>query len=432
MARLNQSRSVRVVTIIFSVLVFVQACSSVSRTQVPKGMVEQASIDGIPLARQWGDVPSKNYYQLLDLDDEQLQQKNKGIYGREHHYLALSGGSSRGAFGAGFLAGWAERGDRPVFTMVSGVSTGALIAPYAFLGPKYDHIIKEVYTEHSTDDLFRRKSIFKIMGGDSVSNVSGFVDMIEHYLPDNLIDEIGQQYLLGRELMIGTTNLDAARPVIWNLGAIAISGHPDRYDLVRQVIMASASLPVAFPPEMISVAANGESYDEMHVDGGVANQVFVYPLGMDWAMITEKLKVKGKPKLYVIRNAQLKPEWGKVDRKAIPIGVRSLDSLMRTQGLGDLYRIYVGTRRDNIDFNLAYIPDSFVDKSKEVVDKDTMVELYGLGQKLGRDGYDWYKLPVGAKAEHNPEGEGAAEQETRLEEQGADAEGESRAIHGGI
>ena len=309
--------------------------------------------------------------------------------------------------------------------MVSGVSTGALIAPYAFLGPKYDHIIKEVYTEHSTDDLFRRKSIFKIMGGDSVSNVSGFVDMIEHYLPDNLIDEIGQQYLLGRELMIGTTNLDAARPMIWNLGAIAISGHPDRYDLVRQVIMASASLPVAFPPEMISVAANGESYDEMHVDGGVANQVFVYPLGMDWAMITEKLKVKGKPKLYVIRNAQLKPEWGKVDRKAIPIGVRSLDSLMRTQGLGDLYRIYVGSRRDNIDFNLAYIPDSFVDKSKEVVDKDTMVELYSLGQKLGRDGYDWHKLPLGAKAENKPEAPVEQAQAT-------DAGAEPGAAHGGI
>lgn len=399
MASLNQSRSVRVVTIIFSVLVLVQACSSVPRTQVPKGMVEQAGIDGIPLARQWGDVPSQNYYQLIHLDDEQLKQQNKGIYGREHHYLALSGGSSRGAFGAGLLAGWAERGDRPVFTMVSGVSTGALIAPYAFLGPKYDHIIKEVYTEHSTDDLFRRKNIFKIVSGDSVTDVTGFVDMIEYYLPDNLIDEIGQQYLLGRELMVGTTNLDAARPVIWNLGAIAISGHPDRYDLVRQVIMASASLPVAFPPEMISVAAGGERYDEMHVDGGVANQVFVYPLGMDWAMITEKLKVKGKPKLYVIRNAQLKPDWGKVDRKAIPIGVRSLNSLMRTQGLGDLYRIYVGSRRDNIDFNLAYIPDSFVDKSKETVDRDTMVELYSIGQKLGRDGYDWYKLPPGAKVE---------------------------------
>lgn len=425
MASLNQSRSVRVVTIIFSVLVLVQACSSVPRTQVPKGMVEQAGIDGIPLARQWGDVPSQNYYQLIHLDDEQLKQQNKGIYGREHHYLALSGGSSRGAFGAGLLAGWAERGDRPVFTMVSGVSTGALIAPYAFLGPKYDHIIKEVYTAHSTDDLFRRKNIFKIVSGDSVTDVTGFVDMIEYYLPDNLIDEIGQQYLLGRELMVGTTNLDAARPVIWNLGAIAISGHPDRYDLVRQVIMASASLPVAFPPEMISVAAGGERYDEMHVDGGVANQVFVYPLGMDWAMITEKLKVKGKPKLYVIRNAQLKPDWGKVDRKAIPIGVRSLNSLMRTQGLGDLYRIYVGSRRDNIDFNLAYIPDSFVDKSKETVDRDTMVELYSIGQKLGRDGYDWYKLPPGAKVKIEPEA-------ALAQVQSADTQDESTEIHGGM
>ena len=399
MATINQLRSVRFYAIVFTVLLVVQGCSTVPRTQLPRELTEQAGVEGIPGAREWGDVPSEGYFQLLDMNDEQLQAEFKGIYGREHHYLALSGGSSRGAFGAGLLAGWAERGDRPTFTMVSGVSTGALIAPYAFLGSKYDHIIKEVYTEHSTKDLFRSKNIFAIMGGDSVSDVSGFVAMIKHYLPDSLIDEIAAQHRLGRMLIVGTTNLDVARPVMWNLGAIAASDHPDKYDLVRQVIMASASLPVAFPPEIISVAANGETYDEMHVDGGVANQVFVYPLGMDWALITEKLKVEGKPTLYVIRNAQINPQWALVDRKATKIGIRSLDSLMRTQGLGDLYRIYVGARRDNIDFNLAYIPDDFVDNSKEAVDKDTMSELYRIGQELGRGGYHWYKLPPGAKAE---------------------------------
>ena len=399
MASINQSRSVRFYAVVFTVLFVVQGCSTVPRAQVPKELTEQAGVEGIPGAREWGDVPSEGYFQLLDMNDEQLQAEFKGIYGREHHYLALSGGSSRGAFGAGLLAGWAEHGDRPTFTMVSGVSTGALIAPYAFLGPEYDHIIKEVYTEHSTKDLFRRKNIFAIMGGDSVSDVSGFVAMIKHYLPDSLIDEIAAQHRLGRMLIVGTTNLDAARPVMWNLGTIAASDHPDKYDLVRQVIMASASLPVAFPPEVISVAANGETYDEMHVDGGVANQVFVYPLGMDWALLTEKLKVEGRPTLYVIRNAQINPQWAVVDRKATKIGIRSLNSLMRTQGLGDLYRIYVGAQRDNIDFNLAYIPDDFVDNSKEAVDKDTMVELYRIGQELGRGGYHWYKLPPGAKAE---------------------------------
>ena len=348
--------------------------------------------------RDRGDVVSEDYLNFMQLDDEQIQQHKQAIYHKEHHYLALSGGGARGAFGAGLLAGWAEHGDRPSFTMVSGVSTGALIAPYAFLGEKYDPVIREIYVAHSTDDLFRRRNVFSIVTGDSVMDVSGFVALIKRYLPDNLIDEIAVQYRLGRELIVGTTNLDSERPVIWSIGAIAASDHPGRYDLVRRVIMASASLPVAFPPVMIPVLADGAQYDEMHVDGGVANQVFVYPLGMDWSIITQKLKVVGKPKLYVVRNAKLSPEWSTTERKTVSIGIRSLDSLMRTQGLGDLYRIYTGALRDGIDYNLAYIPDDFVDTSTETVDANTMLELYNIGQSLGRNGYNWLKAPPGAEA----------------------------------
>jgi predicted acylesterase/phospholipase RssA len=378
-------------------LLLLSACASTERLPVPQEISDQATVKGIPDARQWGDVASEDYLNFLQLDDEQIQQHKQAIYNQEHNYLALSGGGARGAFGAGLLAGWAQRGDRPSFTMVSGVSTGALIAPYAFLGAKYDPVIREIYVAHSTDDLFRRRNVFSIVTGDSVMDVSGFVGLIKRYLPDNLIDEIAVQYRLGRELIVGTTNLDSERPVIWSIGAIAASDHPDRYHLVRRVIMASASLPVAFPPVMIPVLADGAQYDEMHVDGGVANQVFVYPLGMDWSIITQKLKVVGKPKLYVVRNAKLSPEWSTTDRNAVSIGTRSLDSLMRTQGLGDLYRIYTGALRDGIDYNLAYIPDDFVDTSTETVDADTMLELYNIGQSLGRNGYNWLKAPPGTE-----------------------------------
>ncbi len=392
--RLVSSRTLAVASI---AMLLLSACASVVRAPVPLALAEKASITGIPEARQWGDVASENYLVFLGLDDEKIREKAQAIYQQEHHYLALSGGGARGAFGAGLLAGWAQHGDRPNFTMVSGVSTGALIAPYAFLGAKYDPIIKEIYVKHSTDDLFRRRNIFSIVGGDSVTDVSGFIALIKRYLPDNLIDEIAAQNRLGRELFIGTTNLDSERPVTWNIGAIANSDHPGRYDLVRQVIMASASLPVAFPPVMIAVMAGGAQYDEMHVDGGVANQVFVYPLGIDWSVVARKLKVVGQPKLYVVRNAKLSPEWSITERKAVAIGTRSLNSLMRTQGLGDLYRIYTGAERDGIDFNLAYIPDDFVDKSAEPVDANTMLELYNIGQSLGRNGYAWSKVPPGAK-----------------------------------
>lgn len=378
-------------------LLLLSACASTERLPVPQEISDQATLEGIPDARQWGDVASEDYLNFLQLDDGQIQQQKQAIYNQEHHYLALSGGGARGAFGAGLLAGWAQRGDRPSFTMVSGVSTGALIAPYAFLGEKYDPVIREIYVAHSTDDLFRRRNVFSIVTGDSVMDVSGFVALIKRYLPDNLIDEIAVQYRLGRELIVGTTNLDSERPVIWSIGAIAASDHPGRYDLVRRVIMASASLPVAFPPVMIPVLADGAQYVEMHVDGGVANQVFAYPLGMDWSIITQKLKVVGKPKLYVVRNAKLSPEWSTTERNTVSIGIRSLDSLMRTQGLGDLYRIYTGALRDGIDYNLAYIPDDFVDTSSETVDADTMLELYNIGQSLGRNGYNWLKSPPGTE-----------------------------------
>ncbi len=287
--------------------------------------------------------------------------------------------------------------------MVSGVSTGALTAPYAFLGPQYDSVIKAIYTEHATRDLYRRKNIFAIVGGNAFMDVSGFAALIEFYLPDRMIDEIAAQYRIGRVLTIGTTNLDTERPVIWDIGAIAVSDHPDKYDLVRKVILASASLPVAFPPVSFAVSVNRESFDELHVDGGVSNQVFVYPPGTNWSLVADKLGVEGKPRLYVIRNAQLNPESKPVDDKVFQIGTRSLNSLMRAQGLGDLYRIYMGTRRDRIDFNLAFIPDDFVDDSREPIDKSTMLELYNLGEQLGRAGYRWHKAPPGARAATIPE-----------------------------
>lgn len=385
------------------VLLLVQACASVQRSPVPAELSEYASVNIIPNARHWGDVASQVYFKWIHADDAQIKANFPAIYAREHNYLALSGGGPKGAFGAGLLAGWAARGDLPRFVMVSGVSTGALIAPYAFLGSHYDQLIKEVYTEHGTDDLARRRNIFAILSGDAVSDVSGFSAMIEHYLTDAMIDEIGEQTRIGRDLLIGTTNLDTGRPVIWNIGVIALSDDPGRYELVRKVIRASASLPVAFPPVLIPVQVDGESYDELHVDGGVANQVFVYPLGMDWATVTEKLKVAGRPRLYVIRNAQINPPRKPVPARIIPIATSSLSSIMRTQGLGDLYRIYIGARRDKLDFNLAYIPDEFVDNSEEPFDANTMKELYQLGYELGVEGYRWRKVPPGVELESSPQ-----------------------------
>jgi predicted acylesterase/phospholipase RssA len=239
--------------------------------------------------------------------------------GSEHNYLALSGWGANGAFGAGLLAGWSAAGTRPEFAMVTGISTGALTAPFAFLVPAYDAQLKEMYTTYSTKDLVIKRNILATLNGDSAVDTTPLKKMIAKYVNQQVMEAIAAEYKKGRRLWVGTTNLDAKRPVIWNIGLMASSGQPGALELIHKVILASASIPAAFPPVLIEVEAGGKRYDELHVDGGTASQVFLYPAGLDWRIVTQKLEVKGTPKVYVIRNSFLKPAWETVKPKIMPI-----------------------------------------------------------------------------------------------------------------
>ncbi len=219
--------------------------------------------------------------------------------------------------------------------------------------------------------------------------------MIARYIDNEVVRAIAREYSKGRALYIGTTNLDAQRPVIWNIGRIADSGMPGAKDLIHDIMLASASIPVSFPPVMIEVEANSQRYDEIHVDGGTTNQVFLYPLGIDWKRVEKKLDVKGTPHVYLIRNSILKPKWETVERDLAPIAGRSVSSLIRTQGIGDMYRIYLGVKRDGLDYHLAFIPDDFNLESKEPFDPEYMGKLFELGYEMARQGYPWRKQPPG-------------------------------------
>ena len=218
--------------------------------------------------------------------------------------------------------------------------------------------------------------------------------VMEHYRE---VPEKDLREAKGRSLNVGTTNLDAGRPVIWNITRIAASGHPKALELIHKVLLASASIPVAFPPVLIEIEANGRRYDEMHVDGGGASQIFLYPLGIDWDRVLKKLKVPGTPHAYLIRNARLAPDWKTVQPTIPSIAERTIGSLIRTQGIGDMYRVYLGTQRDGIAYRLAYIPDAFEVKPKEPFDQEYMGKLFDLGYKLAKDGYPWLNAPPGAE-----------------------------------
>ena len=181
----------------------------------------------------------------------------------------------------------------------------------------------------------------------------------------------------------------------WNIGVIADSGDPGALELIRQVLLASASIPAAFPPVLITVEADGRSYDEMHVDGGATAQVYVYPAGIDWERVLEKLEVPTMPDLYVIRNSILEPRYVEVKNKIAAIAGRSVSSMIRTQGIGNMYEIYLLAKRDGLDYHLAYIPGSFKDEPEEAFDPVYMKKLFDLGYESAKAGYPWNTVPPG-------------------------------------
>jgi len=303
-------------------------------------------------------------------------------------YLAISGGGDNGAFGAGLLNGWTKAGTRPTFKIVTGVSTGALIAPFAFLGSDYDEKLKALYTSVSLHDIAKERSLLSIVYGDAMADTTPLHNLVKKYLTQEVVDAIAAEHEKGRILLIATTNLDVRRSVIWNVTEVAAANGPNKLDLIQRILIASAAIPGTFPPVMIDVEAEGQKYQEMHVDGGTASQVFVYPAAIQLSALAERDRT-----LYVVRNARLDPEWAETDRRTLPIALRAITCLIQNQGVGDLYRIFAIAQRDNVDFNLAYIPRSF--QVQHTVDFDTnyMKALFDVGYQLAVEKREWEKKP---------------------------------------
>jgi hypothetical protein len=395
-------RWIRGCTLLLTIMcvALVAGCGTIpKRTPLPEGLSNKAVVLGLPDARAWGDGPPTWTDEWFAYSREEIQTRYPEIIGREHNYLAISGGGSNGAFSAGLLLGWTETGTRPDFTMVTGISTGALIAPFAFLGPAYDATIKELYTGITTEDILTERSLLSGIFSDALADTKPLRKLLKKYVTPQIMEAIAAEFRKGRSLWIGTTNLDAGRPVIWDIGEIAISGHPKALDLIHDLMLASASIPVAFPPVLIEVEANGKIYDELHVDGGGATQVFLYPAGVDWQRIEKKLQVKGRPNVYLIRNSHIDPKYSEVEPGITNIAGRTIDSMIRTQGIGDMYRMYFQTKRDGLSYHLAYIPKDFDEESKEPFDKEYMGKLFDFGYQLAKNGYPWLKYPPGAEVE---------------------------------
>jgi hypothetical protein len=374
----------------------------------PQKVEAQVGIPGMPGVRTWGDEFSPVFQK--DLVESIRQEERSGLFreGDTGSILAISGGGGDGAFGAGLLCGWSAAGNRPDFKLVTGISTGALTAPFAFLGPAYDAKLKKVYTTIHSEDIFKLKSLFGMIRTDAIGLNDPLAKLTTEYVDERMLKDIAAEHLKGRRLYLGTTALDAQRPVVWNMGAIAASGHPDALDLFRKIMIASAAVPVAFPPVYFPVEAGGKRYDEMHVDGGVANQVFLYGPVLDPLKLAEELRIERRRRefrVFVIRNTQIKPAWQDIKPRIRSIAPRSISSLIKAQGIGDLYRIFVTSRRDELDFNLAFIPDEMDTNRTDEFDNRVMNVLFDTGYKLARYGYRWRKSPPGFFPVNGPDRE---------------------------
>lgn len=392
-------------------IVFLGGCTAILRNPVPGDMHGQVTVLGLEDLRFWGDRQNMQKHAAVFAADRQtLEQRFGGIMHTEHNYLAISGGGADGAYGAGVLVGWTKTGDRPEFTMVTGVSTGALTAPFAFLGPTYDAELKELYTTLDTSRILIRRSPFSILRGDSLADNTPLSRMLDRYITDRLVADIAREHQRGRTLHIGTTNLDAGRPVIWDIGRIANSGHPEAVLLIRQILLASAAIPGVFPPSYIRVQGpDGRSYDEMHVDGGTSAQMFLYPSRTNWAELMELLDVRGTPTAYLIRNSRLTPDYDPVRARVRDIAGRSIASLIRTQGIGDIYRIAGITRRDGVRVELTAIPATAPsDPGEEVFDPAYMSKLFEYGYTRTTRGEAWTEIDLNRLVEARGEPAGTA------------------------
>jgi len=361
--------------------------------------VQNVSVLGIADARFYPERNAKEIEALaLKVYERQLKSRDRsartGSAGPAH-FLVISGGGDNGAFGAGLLVGWSERGNRPQFDLVTGISTGALTAPFAFLGPEHDSTLRELYTQITPGDVFTKRDLFAAVNNDAMADTSPLRSMIARYLDQSMIEKIAREYEKGRLLLVATTNLDQGRPVIWNIGAIAESKHPGARDLIMKVLLASAAIPGAFPPVMFDVEIDGKPHQEMHVDGGAMAQAFLYPSSLRLKRLSQRNKITRKRIAYIIRNGRPFKDEESVKRQTLSIAAQAISTMTASSGMNDTYRIYLTAKRDGIDFNLAFIDDGFTVPYKEPFERGYMQSLFNYGYQKGLAGYPWKKTPFG-------------------------------------
>ena len=379
---------------------WLSGCATLPRNAVPIELAERATVPGMPDVRASAGTRSEAMERdfLQSLQDESPSDFPVDANGEKRYpQLALSGGGSFGAFGAGFLSGWTATGRRPVFKIVTGVSTGALMAPFAFLGPRYDEVLTRLYTTTRREDVLASFSAAGIVfRQDSLARSEPLASLIAHYVDAPLLAEIAAAHRNGRRLYMGTANLDSREFVVWNMGLIATHADARALELFRTIMLASSSVPIVFPPVLVEVQAGGKLYDEMHVDGFIGANVFVNVGVLDTSRLYRQAgRTHARDEIFVIHNGQLDPPPQPAARSFRGIATRVIESSGRSTIIGDLFREYAFAQRNGSAFHWVTIDAGIELGDPLAFDPDEMAHLVELGQRAAQRGPVWYALPPG-------------------------------------
>ena len=313
--------------------------------------------------------------------------------------LVLSGGGAYGAYTAGVLAGWSESGTRPEFDVVTGVSTGALVATLAFLGPQWDPALKRFYTSVTDKDVFIRNSYLSALFSDSFRDSEPLGNLIQWIVDEKILAAIAAEHAKGRRLYVGTTHLDARRLVVWDMGEIASRGRPEDLTLFRKVLLASASIPGFFPPVPIDVQIDGQPAEELHVDGGVTASLFF----RSPQVAPDQLRRLGERPLdgsnvYIIVAGKLYADPGCVERRLLPIAADSISALLYSQSRGDLFQLYALSLATGMNYRMTSIPaDLDLPRDATSFDPKVMGWLFEQGLERAKSGKLWRTTPPGTE-----------------------------------
>jgi predicted acylesterase/phospholipase RssA len=352
------------------------------RPVVTARMQLDAQVPSFDSIRLWTDAPSSDW---VAWRGRMFDQRKVWRRSDRFELLVLSSGSDKGAFSAGFLNGWSQAGSRPRFDMVSGVSTGALIAPFAFLGEGYDAHLSTLYTGIRAEHIYRMHPIEGLLGGASLADTRPLAELIALYVDDRLLDAIAAEHDSGRRLVVQTTNLDAERGVVWDMGAIAASDSPQRLALFRKVLLASASIPGFFPPVLIRSASGSEVIDELHVDGGTTSSVFAIPPAILFDEEAGNQSVRGR--MTILYNGALEPSYTVTEPRTFSIMERALSASIKEADRRAVAALRAFSTQSGMKLEIHALGTLDDDLETELFDQSRMREMYEIGVKQGRAAY---------------------------------------------